>query len=950
MVQTVSGLRKKDRRLTKLSLFFFKRPRFTAVFWLVLLAFGIACYTTLMGRQGFPPVHPPISIINGSYLVNDAQKVDEQVTGPISAVAIKQGNVKTISATANASTFMIIVQYKDGTEPKSATKKLQDAVDASNQIPKAARVNILALDVGKFNPQGEGFDMLIAVYGPSRFTDTITDKAQEYSDAINAKKLSLVASTKVLDPFFEGTNPQTGQHQKIQTSFDRYGERVNGQTVFHKDVVIGLKAKDGADAVKLYKQVTTELNSLNKNSKFSGYTATSTAAFAPQIEQEINELQRTLLEGLLAVLIIGTILISLRASILIVLSLATVIATTLGVLYVIGYTLNVITLFSIILGLALIVDDTIIMTEALDVERRRQKNILDTIKASTNKVSLAMLAATTTAILAFAPIAFVGGILGSFIRPIPITIITSLVISLFVALIVIPFLARSLLLRKKHLGPKADVPITVRAQESFARKLTASLRWAKPSRKRLWINGFVALVVGFGFIFGGAYIFKYLTFNIFPSNKDSNQLMVTMQFKAGTDIAAAQAAADKADAIIAQGLGSNFERLSYYATGTTNEAQIAIDIIPYDKRSITAPQLVDKLKDRFKGFSEATVTVGQQDTGGPAGAFSVLIETPDRAAAEALAHDMVQFLTGKSLTRIDGSQAHITKALILNPDAYLRQENKQAVQVSATFDGTDTSTLVTLAKDLVKKEYTNQKLSKYHLNTRSLVYDFGFENENQQSFNSMLIAFPILLAIMYLLLAFEFKSLLQPLLIFFAIPFSFFGVTGGLWLTDNPFSFFTMLGFFALIGLSIKNTILLTDYANQARQAGFGRVDAIVSALEERFRPLLATSLTAIFSLLPLALISPFWESLAFTLIFGLISSTTLVILVFPYYYLGAEYLRAHIGRRMFFSWLIVNAIVLFAAKELASSKAIPLAFIVLNLVVTILKIVKHKTRHKKAT
>lgn len=948
MENIVSGLRKKDRRLTRLSLFFFRRPRFTALLWLALLAFGVVCYTTLMGRQGFPPVHPPLSIINGSYLVNDAQKVDEQVTGPISSIALKEGNVKTIAATANASTFMIVVQYKDGTEPKSATKKLQDAVAASNQIPKTARVNILALDVGKFNPQGEGFDMLISVYGPSRSTDAIADKAQDYAKAINAKNLSLVASTKVINPFFEGTNPETGQLQKIQTSFDRYGERVNGQTVFHKDVVIGLKAKDGADAVKLYKQVTTELNNLNKSSQFSGYTATSTAAFAPQIEQEINELQRTLLEGLLAVLIIGTLLISLRASILIVLSLATVIATTLVVLYLIGYTLNVITLFSIILGLALIVDDTIIMTEALDVERRRQKNVKDTIKAATNKVSLAMLAATTTAILAFTPIIFIGGILGSFIRPIPITIISSLVISLFVALIVIPFLAKRLLLSRKHIGVKADVPPTVRAQEAFAHKLTASLRWAKNSRKRLWINGTVALIVGFGFIFAGIYIFKYLPFNIFPSNKDSNQLMVTMQFRAGTDIAAAQAAADKADAIIAQGLGSNFERLAYYATGTSNEAQIAIDIIPYDKRSVTAPQLVDRLKGEFKGFSEAIVTVGQQDTGGPPGAFSVFIQTPDRSEADVLASNMVQFLSGKTLTRSDGSKVHITKALIINPDAYLRQDNKQIVQVSASFDGTDTTTLVNLAKDLVKKEYTNQKLAQYHLSTKNIVYDFGFENQNQQSFNSMVLAFPILLAIMYILLAFEFKSLLQPLLIFFAIPFSFFGVTGGLWLTNNPFSFFTMLGFFALIGLSIKNTILLTDYANQARQAGFGRVDSIISALEERFRPLLATSLTAVFSLLPLAIISPFWESLAYTLIFGLISSTTLVILVFPYYYLGAEYLRMRIGRMMLFSWVLVNVIVYLALKGLASKNDILPAILGLNAAIIILKIIKHKTRRKK--
>jgi multidrug efflux pump subunit AcrB len=73
---------------------------------------------------------------------------------------------------------------------------------------------------------------------------------------------------------------------------------------------------------------------------------------------------------------------------------------------------------------------------------------------------------------------------------------------------------------------------------------------------------------------------------------------------------------------------------------------------------------------------------------------------------------------------------------------------------------------------------------------------------------------------MYLLLAFQFKSFSQPLLFLVAVPFSFFGVAVGLLLTGNPFCFFVMIAFFALIGISVNNTILLTDYANQ----GVGKV------------------------------------------------------------------------------------------------------------------------------
>jgi multidrug efflux pump subunit AcrB len=518
-------------------------------------------------------------------------------------------------------------------------------------------------------------------------------------------------------------------------------------------------------------------------------------------------------------------------------------------------------------------------------------------------------------------------------------------VSLLTALILIPSLARFLILRKDNIGPKAKVPVSVRLQESFAHNvLVKPLHWANHTRKRLWVLGITALIVGFGFIFAGGYIFKYVTFNIFPPNKDSDYLGIQVTFPAGTDINKAQEIADKADKITAQTLGSNLKQINYYATANEHDAQMAIDLTPYTDREATAPQLVDKLKANFKNF-EANVTVNEQGPGGPPGDFNVLIETPNRANAQALAKNMADFMRGRELKRLDGSTARITQAIVASPDSYQRKDNKQLVEVSVKFDADDTSTLVDLAKKTVNEEYTNKKLAKYHLNTSNIVFDLGFEEDNQQSFNSMLIAFPILLVVMYILLALEFRSMLQPLLIFMAIPFSFFGITAGLYLTDNPFSFFTMLGFFALIGLSIKNTILLTDYANQGRRIGLGRVDAIAFAVEERFRPLLATSATAVIALLPLALTSPFWESLAFTLIFGLISSTTLVLLVFPYYYLGAEYLRMRVSRSGFFKWLALNVLVVGLIGGLSKTPGLGfLAFLVLNIILIVLK----KFRNKK--
>ena len=114
-------------------------------------------------------------------------------------------------------------------------------------------------------------------------------------------------------------------------------------------------------------------------------------------------------------------------------------------------------------------------------------------------------------------------------------------------------------------------------------------------------------------------------------------------------------------------------------------------------------------------------------------------------------------------------------------------------------------------------------------------------------------------------------------------------------LTDNPLSFFVFVGLIALIGVVVNNTILLIDAANQARRAGLKPGPAIGQAVTRRFRPLVATTITTVAGLLPLALSDPFWEALSFTLIGGLLSSTVLVLVAFPVIYLAVETVRTPI-------------------------------------------------------
>ncbi len=884
----------KLRPLQKLSLFFFKRPKLTAGIAILILLIGVLSYTTLLKREGFPAINVPYAIGQGTYFVNDPEKLDQAVTKPLSALLLKDDSVSTVRTTSLGNFYTVAVQYKEGTDAATKTKELQNQVYTQKLLPAQAT---LQFDAAKFGVTQRGDDAVISFVSktdPTKSSVQIAADAQKAVDLLLANKGGVIADASVIQPVETATNPLTGQAATLQTKFERFGVRENDVTKFYNAVPIGVTSVKGADALAFDDQLHKVSELYSQKYPDSGFEMYVSAGFAPSIRQQISELQKTLLEGLLAVLVVGSIVIAFRASILTVLSMIMVIVSVIGVLYGIGYTLNTITLFALILGLSLIVDDTIIMVEALDKQRQRFKNREKIVAVSVQKVGRAMIAATMTAALSFAPLLFVGGVLGGFIRAIPVTIISALIISLLVALIFIPFFARYILLGDKHLKNKTEKEFAAGFEASVARFISTPMLWAKNSHKKLALVIVSAFVISFAFIGAGGYLFSKVTFNIFPATKDANELTVTLSFPAGTTIEEAEIAADAAANKIGATLGENFKYAANYGEATAQQARFVVNLTDYNSRKPAAPELVLELEKAFVGFTQADVEIAPIDLGPPASAFSVRIETNgDRAAAQRLAEDMAKFLETADIRRIDDSKIAIDKVTVANTDTVTRADGAQYVGVTATFIDTDTTTLVNQTKAAIEKEFDAAKVESYGLNQNAVVFDFGQEAENQDSFKSMIIAFPILLGVIYLLLAFQFRSLLQPILIFMAIPFSLFGITLGLYLTDNAFSFFAMLGFFALIGLSIKNTILLTDYANQSRRAGMGAVDAAHEALAERFRPLIATSLTAVVSLIPLAVSSPFWQGLSVVLIFGLLSSTFLVVIVFPYYYIAGEFARA---------------------------------------------------------
>ena len=149
--------------------------------------------------------------------------------------------------------------------------------------------------------------------------------------------------------------------------------------------------------------------------------------------------------------------------------------------------------------------------------------------------------------------------------------------------------------------------------------------------------------------------------------------------------------------------------------------------------------------------------------------------------------------------------------------------------------------------------------------------------------------FAVALLVVYIILVLQFNSFIQPVIILLSIPFALIGVLLGLILTQNNLGFYAMFGIVALVGIAVNDAIVLIDFINYLRKIGVGLREAVAEAVKTRVQPVLATSLTTIGGVLPLALYNSTFSQLGFALIFGLVASTFLTLLIIPMIYYSIE-------------------------------------------------------------
>lgn len=214
------------------------------------------------------------------------------------------------------------------------------------------------------------------------------------------------------------------------------------------------------------------------------------------------------------------------------------------------------------------------------------------------------------------------------------------------------------------------------------------------------------------------------------------------------------------------------------------------------------------------------------------------------------------------------------------PPTIERKNRQRIITVSSTVSGT---TLDKAVKDI------NTELAQIEIPSEVSTVIAGSFKDQQESFSDLGALLLIIILLVFVVMASQFESVTYPFIIMFSVPFGISGVVLALWLTGTTFNVMTFVGVIMLVGIVVKNGIVMVDYINLNRERGNGIIRAVVTGGKSRLRPVLMTSLTAILGMLPLAMShgqgSEMWKPMAVTVIGGLTVSTALTLVVVPVIY-----------------------------------------------------------------
>ena len=792
----------------------------------------------------------------------------------------------------------------------------------------------------------------------------------------------------------------------------REGLGVGGEGLERPAVTVAIAKQGGTNAVTVAEQVIRKVEDMKGVTVPSDVRVTVTRDYGETAQEKANELLWHLLIAVVAVVIFLGVALGPRPALVVSIAIPLTLALTLFTSMLIGYTINRVTLFALIFSIGILVDDAIVVVE--NTYRHLTLRLRPHDEASiyaVDEVGNPTILATFTVIAALLPMAFVSGLMGPYMRPIPVNASIAMFFSLLVAFVVIPWFCRTCY---HTLGGTSalNAQPAQRGEHSALEKagLTARLYYrvlspllAHPILAYSFLGVVALLLVGSCFLFYTRHVVvKMMPFD----NKSELQLVIDMPegttleetaraTKALTRYVATVPEVRDYQAYVGTASPFNFNGLvrHYFLRTLPHEADIQINLAAKDQRQAQSHEIAQRLRPPVQEIARqygANVKVVEVPPGPPVQSVLVgEIYGPDYARQIAVARevrslfestpgvvdvdDFIEADQAKYVFTVDRAKAALagiptddivhTLRMALEGTkvglVHIPQE-KSPVQIVLRLPLAERTGLEHLGEiglrtknggivqlsELLTVEQTIQDNAIYHKNQKPVVYivaDVGGPGAEQaespvygvlgvgkqlesyrpaegyeieqffraqpwsedriamkwdgewhityETFRDMGIAFAVAMLLIYLLIVGQFQSFLTPLIIMAPIPLTLIGILPGHWLTGSYFTATSMIGFIALAGIIVRNSILLVDFIQLQERAGVPLSDAVIKAGAIRTRPILLTAAALMVGAFVIIL-DPIFQGLAVSMLFGVGASTLLTLIVIPvlyYHVIGAR-------------------------------------------------------------
>lgn len=997
----------------------------------ILIAGFFTLFVYKIRREAFPEVSYDMVVVNTAYLGAPPQEVEKLVTIPIEKELKGLDGIEEMQSTSieNASNILIKIS-QDVKDKDKVVDDIQKAVDRVRNLPQGVDDDPMVTEItsgeipviqvalsGELSEEKlqEHADNLEDIFEDIPGVSSISKKGyrdtevwvevdpekmseayvslEEIMQALDKQNMSIPGGkVRGKEEFSIRTTGEFYTKEEIENVVIRANESGNWLRIkdvanvrfsFEDEDIINKSYGMRSVALTIIKRATGDaieiVDDIRKETEdfLSASDPKLKAAYINDIsyyiKRRLGVLKNNGIIGIFLVCVVLMLFLNSRVAFITALGLPIAFSAALAIMGFFGLSVNLITMFGLIIVLGMLVDDGIIIAENCSRYLEKGYNPRDAAIIGTKEVAKPVTTTVITTIAAFAPLMFMGGMLGKFIWGIPIVVIIALSASLFEALVILPsHFADFVKAGKNKFKSRREQPWFKKLVKFYTKIVNKALN------RRYWV--LLGLIVLLLFTFGLA---KTMPFVLFGSEEGVEQFWIRAEAPIGTNIYTTneliQEVEDKVKELPDDELdayttlvGSIGETWMFdpYGKSGSHVVQITVFLTPYTERRRSVSQIIGDLKEKtkdIKGFDK--LYFAKHEAGPPVGkAVAVKVRGEKFSILEEISGEIVTFLEdieGVSDITSDYEVGRSEVRVVVNPDqaarvslsvgeiaASIRNAFRGGVATSIkpvkaeeeidvlvrfpeeyrdtkkTFDKilipnkfgnliplnkvahledevslariqhSGGKRVITVRADVDVKKITSLKANKLiegkfkdipkKYSGYRIEYG-GEQQENVRSAKGFISAFGLAAFLIFLILAANFNSLIQPLVVMMAIPFGLIGVIWAFFFHGFSLSFFMMMGIVGLSGIVVNDSIVLVEFVNNLRRKGAGRRESIVSAGQLRLRPVLLTTITTALGLTPTAYGiwggDPFLRPMALTIVWGIICATALTLIVLPCIY-----------------------------------------------------------------